>query len=281
MTRHLADGSLGGPSVPEEAPPAAGHGAHGVRRWLGDNVVDNLLDFAFPSRCAGCGRFYADLCAECSAALEPIREPYCPRCGRPDVQTTLTGWCEECVGREQSFVQARSAFVYEGVARALVAAVKFERRRRLVELLAGLAYPAFVEFMQRHEAPVVTWVPAHRAAKRRRGFNLAEDLAGSLVAQVPQPHTPRLVRLVRKTRSTAHQQALGKDERIHNLEEAFAPVDTERPQTPQRNVIVVDDVFTTGSTAEAVSRALGARWKVPVYVFTFARAVSTGRIHLD
>jgi ComF family protein len=257
-------------------------GSSAVRlgRWLADNVAENLLDFVFPSRCVGCGSFYADLCSECVESLDPIREPICPRCGRPEVRSSLTGWCEECVGREQAFVQARSAFVYDGVARALVTAVKFGGRQRLVGALAELATRSFAELIDPLDSPVVTWVPAYPAAERRRGFNQAEHLARSLVSRSSQQHAPPLARLVQKTRTTAHQQALGREERARNLEGAFRPV-RERRFPGARNVVVVDDVFTTGSTADAVSRAVRRQLDVPVHVFTFARALGSHKAHLD
>jgi predicted amidophosphoribosyltransferase len=120
---------------------------------------------------------------------------------------------------------------------------------------------------------VLTWVPSHRAAQRRRGYNQAELLARALAAG-----GPALTRagLVQKTVRTRHQKELDRAGRQANLRGAFAFDSKAFALLPFRpsGVLLVDDVYTTGATAHEVSVVLQAHTGLPVYVFTFSRAVS-------
>jgi predicted amidophosphoribosyltransferase len=150
--------------------------------------------------------------------------------------------------------------------------------------MGDLARPAFTEFVRSavpDNAVFVTWVPSHRSAKRERGYNQAEILARRLATgSSPLP----CGELVLKTTGTRHQKGLGRAERLSNLRGAFSP----HPRLPVKlglsncggegarysAIVVVDDVFTTGATAAAVSSTLVAETGLPIHVFTFSRAVA-------
>jgi predicted amidophosphoribosyltransferase len=111
-------------------------------------------------------------------------------------------------------------------------------------------------------ADAITFVPASRTSMAERGFNTAQELARALASLVRTPCTG----LLRKTRETADQAALGRDQRRTNLADAF-----RAGRTPGR-VLLVDDVMTTGATADACARALRTAGALDVMVLTFARA---------
>jgi ComF family protein len=231
-------------------------------------LVDAALSLLFPARCVGCGEFETYLCPACRQGLRFLAEPWCPRCGRPGVPVTSGAFCLDCVDRELAFAQARSAFAYEGAAQGMVTSLKFQGMKVLGGVMAGLAAPAFQAVVGPLGTPTVTWVPSHPSVQRRRGYNQAEVLAKALAREAGGlPVGP----LVRKTARTRHQQALGREERRRNLAGAF--VAGASPPTGTGEVVLVDDVYTTGATASVVAAALRDALGLPVYVFTFARAL--------
>jgi predicted amidophosphoribosyltransferase len=179
------------------------------------------------------------------------------------------------MGKDLTYAGARGAFSHQGVARRLVADFKFRGQPVLGAVMADLARPAFADYVA-SIAPCdrlcVTWVPCHRSAERERGYNQAEVLA-RMLASGPRP-LPRAA-LVRKTRPTKHQKGLGRAGRQENLRGVFAlDAGASARLAPRTEAIVlVDDVYTTGATAKEVSSVLSAGIGLPVYVFTFSRAL--------
>ncbi|MCL5734009.1 MAG: hypothetical protein M1274_00225 [Actinobacteria bacterium] len=180
--------------------------------------------------------------------------------------------------------------------------LKFGGQPVLGRLMADLARPAFRDFVASTAPPAevfATWVPSHKSAKRERGYNQAEILARELASGPP---LLSCAELVAKTAGTAHQKGLGRADRLSNLRGAFSP----RPDIEKRisssvigsprmgssglrhgkgrqgtgsvlrysAIILVDDVYTTGATAAAVSSVLASHTGLPVHVFTFSRAVA-------
>lgn len=236
---------------------------------LGD-WLHSLLDLVFPPRCVGCGEFETLLCRSCGSTLKALGTGGCARCGRPGMVSTSDGWCRDCVDRDLRFSSARSAFEYTGVAQELVAALKYGGQRQVAGVMAEQAAVAFAEFCTHVRPAVVTWVPSHSSVLRERGYNQAELLARELSRRVV--FAPP-VALAHKTRKTAHQQALGREERARNLEGAFSSIALPPDSRPTGPVVLVDDVYTTGATASAVADVVRRGTGQAVHVFTFARAL--------
>jgi predicted amidophosphoribosyltransferase len=195
---------------------------------------------------------------------------------------------------ELAYAGARSAFVHAGVAKRMVVAFKSGGPRVLAPLMARLAAPAYRALVAAAGSGraagagaagagstgqgarlLATWVPTHPAAQRERGYNQAELLARALAGSAPPLPTAGLARKPVRTR---HQKALGRAGRQANLRGAFCFDEKALQAMPFRptGLILVDDVYTTGATTHEVSRVLASGAGVPVYVFTFSRAVSGG-----
>ncbi len=244
-------------------------------RWW-DTLAEPLLSVLFPPRCVGCGDFETHLCDKCKDALEGIGPEACPRCGEPGPRPLLAGRCSACLGREVSYVRARSAFVHSGAAQRLVLELKSGGQKLLARTMAALAGPAFSDFMAATPGvaeTLVTWVPSHPAVLRRRGYNQAELLARELAAGASGL---ALAGLLEKRVHTREQKALDKTARQGNLRGAFSLVREAWAalEGGPRALVLVDDVLTTGATAEEVSMVLTEGTGLPVHVFTFSRAVS-------
>lgn len=159
----------------------------------------------------------------------------------------------------------------------MVTEFKSGGRAVLGRVMAESARQAFSDYLSRvgpQGRVVVTWVPSHRSAQRQRGYNQAEVLAKALASHEVLP----CVSLVRKPTPTRHQKGLGRADRQANLRGAFVLERGAVSRLPHgaEAVLLVDDVYTTGATAREVSSVLTAGTGLPVYVFTFTRAVGSG-----
>jgi ComF family protein len=220
--------------------------------------VGVLVELLVPRRCVGCARSGEVLCPTCRGALRPVGPPRCARCG------AATAWpverCRECAGRRLAFDEARSAFVYAGPARALVAAWKEGGLRRLAVHAADLACAV----LEVPEADAVVAVPPDDDRLLKRGHHPPDRLARELGRRWGIEHA----RLLGRTRLAQRQVGLAKDERRRNVRRLFT---AER--RPPGRIVLVDDVYTTGATVGAAAAALKTAGAEHVQVVTFARAV--------
>lgn len=240
---------------------------HGAR--LVDEFARGALKLLYPPHCYLCGRPLEDglLCPSCYAGLRRPKpdEPLCARCGAPLADPALD-LCPECADRPWFFAEARSFGYYEAGLAELVKGLKFGGERALARELARYLFEAGGGFLARAEA--LTFVPLTRRKCRQRGFNQAELLARQLGRLTGLPVIPALA----KVRETQEQTALGPEERRANVRGAFAPCGEARHEA----ILLVDDVYTTGATAEECSRALREAGYEEVFVLTVARTRPKG-----
>ena len=217
-----------------------------------------MLDLLLPQRCLGCGTGGAVVCGDCSERLPRLGSTLCARCGAP------TAWpvrrCRECAGRRLAFASARAAMAYDGAVRALVAAWKERGLRRLAALAAELV----VECVPRPGVAALCFVPPDGDRSLRRGHHPAERLARELGRRWELPVSP----LLRRAGTARRQRGLPLAERRRNVADAFAPAARAPPA-----VALVDDVYTSGATANAAASALRKGGARRVEVVTFARAI--------
>jgi predicted amidophosphoribosyltransferase len=216
-----------------------------------------VLELLLPQRCVVCGTRGVQLCETCVERLPRIVPPLCERCGAP------TAWpvrrCRECAGRRIAFTTARSAVHYDDAVRALVAGWKERALRRLVQSAAALV----LEVLSPPAASTVTFVPADPDRGLRRGHHPPGQLAQELARGWELP-----VEGLLRRRAAKRQRGLTRAERRRNVAGAFVA----KPAVPS-SVVLVDDVFTSGSTANAAASALRQAGARRVEVVTFARVV--------
>jgi predicted amidophosphoribosyltransferase len=205
------------------------------------------------------------LCSGCRAALPPLTPPLCLRCGAP------TAWpvqrCRECSGRRLSFAVARAAVAYDEDVRRLVRAWKERGLRRLADDVAAVVAPR----LPPPAVDAVAFVPPDARRRLERGYHPAERLAHALARAWSLPSRP----LLSRSGAGPRQQGLSLVERRQNVRGRFTASDV--PPT----VVLVDDVYTTGSTATAAASALRAAGARRVEVVTFARAIRGPRVGLE
>jgi len=217
-----------------------------------------LLDLLLPVRCVVCAASGAELCAGCREGLPLLRPPLCERCGAP------TAWpvrrCRECSGRRLAFASARAAVEYDERVRRLVAGWKERGLRRLSARVADVV----VASVERPRVAALTFVPPDRERVLERGHHPAERLARALGERWGLPVAP----LLGRTRTIPHQRGLSLADRRRNVAGAFRPA-----VKPPARVALVDDVYTSGATANAAASALRKGGSRRVEVVTFARVV--------
>jgi len=220
-----------------------------------------VLDLLLPQRCVACGAAGAQLCGRCVAALPRLRPPLCARCGAP------TAWpvarCRECAARRLAFACARAALAYDGPVRSLVAGWKEHGLRRLAPLAADLVAEAVP---RPPAARALTFVPPDGDRSLARGHHPPERLARELGRRWELPVVP----LLERTRSLRPQRGLSRPARRRNVAGAFRAV-----RRPPAGLVLVDDVYTSGATANAAASALRAAGARRVDVVTLARAIRT------
>jgi ComF family protein len=231
-------------------------------------LADAALELFWPTRCAGCEQLGALLCERCADALPRIDQEFaCPRCGAPAGRLV----CTECTPvYEQSsfaFEQARCAVEFTELTRRVIIAYKDGGERRLAPVLARLLAGA-IPLEWRRWADALTWVPADLRALRRRGFDHMELIARALSEQTGLRATATLVKQAR-----ADQRGLGRRQRRQNAGRVFAAAQTppSPPCSQATRLILIDDVFTTGATLDAATRALRTAGIREIRVATIAR----------
>jgi ComF family protein len=240
---------------------------HGAR-WLGGL----LLDLAYPPVCLNCEAPLATpdtLCPSCFVDLHPITAPLCPVLGLPfDSDQGADALSAEALADLPPFGRARSAVVYGEVAATIVSRLKYGDRPELARFCARLMAGAGHQLWA--GAPILVPVPLHPERQRGRRYNQSAELAralGRLTGLAVQPD------LVRRSRKTRQQVGLSGDGRQRNVAGAFAVHPDLLVRTGGRRIVLVDDVYTTGATAKAVTRALLKAGVETVDVVTFARVV--------
>lgn len=241
--------------------------ATGLRR-LGGALLDALL----PPHCLACDSPVAEqgtLCAGCWRGLHLVTAPLCGRCGVPFLhagQAGPGGVCPGCLARPPAFDLARAALRYDEGAKRLLLPFKHADRTELAAPLSARMARAGAPLLAR--ADLVAPVPLHWRRLLARRYNQAALLARPLARAAGKPLLPDLLR---RTRPTPALGERGAAERAALLDGAFAVAARHRARLAGRRVLLVDDVMTSGATAEACARALLAAGAAGVDVIAAAR----------
>lgn len=217
-----------------------------------------VLQLLLPERCAVCERPGPVLCEACRDGLVRLSPPVCERCGSPGAWPVRR--CAECSGRRLAFARARSGIVYEEQARALMRSWKEKGRRGLAVQAAELV----AEVVTAPEVDALVHVPGDPERALERGDVPPRALAAALAVLWELPAAD----LLRRSRSRERQRGLSLAERRRNVRGSVAATG-EAP----RRVCLVDDVYTSGATADACASSLRRAGARHVEVITLARAV--------
>lgn len=235
------------------------------------NLARGLGDVLFPPVCVQCrglvdGGPYRHLCSDCASRLDFIRGACCETCGHPFVAIADGEGCPHCAALDPAFARNRAAVLFRGGARALLIELKYHRGLHVLGDMEAV-FRAAPQVLSHVRGAVLVPVPLHPRKKRKRGFNQSERLASAL-SRAAGAGT-RVVPLLRRIADTPSQTSLDRRTRQANLKNAFA-LEPGADLNPRLRHILVDDVFTTGSTLNSCARALRRAGCVNIEAATFA-----------
>ena len=235
-------------------------------------VAMGAVDLVLPPSCLACYAPVSEsgaLCPDCWTRVSFIGQPFCARCGLPfAIEAAPDALCGDCARVPPVYDRARAAFLYEGAGRELILAFKMADRSWVAPRLAAWLERAAAPLLP--DADLVVPVPLHRWRLLARRFNQAAVLANLMTRQADADVVPDL--LVR-TRRTPPQTRLSRFARRRNVRGAFAVRRSHVHLVAGRNILLVDDVLTTGATVSACARTLRKAGAARVDVATLARAL--------
>jgi len=226
-------------------------------------------DFILPPTCLGCrARIDAGsaLCVDCWQRLDFIEPPLCPRTGRPFVYDPGAGVVSAAaLARPPVAGRVRAAVRYDNVARAMVHALKYRDRAEYCATMAAMMARAGGQLLD--DADLIVPVPLHHGRLWRRRYNQSAMLAMAIAARSGCAVATSGLRRVRRTRA---QVGLKTSDRRKNVRGAFATAGNGKERLDGRRVVLIDDVITTGATADACAQALFDGGAESVDVLAFA-----------
>jgi ComF family protein len=225
-----------------------------------------VLDFALPPRCAGCGAITAEVdlfCPKCWPVIEFLSGG-CRTCGQP-LEATEADTCGACMAASTALDRLRAAVAYGDMASSIAIRLKYGRKTGLARTMASYMRRPLAELAP---GALLVPVPLHRSRLWQRGFNQAALIAAAL-AKTSGAQTD--MALLRRVKRTPKLKGMSPSERRRAVSGAFAL----RPgrEVKGRSIILVDDVYTTGSTAEACARLLKRKGAASVELLAWARVV--------
>lgn len=229
-----------------------------------------ILDWLYPPRCPLCGDVLSEkgekVHSLCYRKLIWVREPVCKHCGKPltTVNRKINELCQDCLRHQHklTYDQGKSLWIYEGNARNSMFDFKYRGMRSYVDFYADTLVEAYGAWIRRCRPQALIPVPLHARKQRIRGFNQAELLAEALSKRLDIPMNSDI--LYRK-RWTTPQKSVSGEERMHNLTQSMG---VKGLPNGLRCVMLIDDIYTTGSTMAACSGVLKKNGVEKVYFLT-------------
>ena len=220
-------------------------------------ALDALLGLLFPRRCPVCEKIVTPkgrlICPACEKKLSWVRPPVCLKCGK-EIAGESQEYCRDCARSQRTFEWGTALLNYNETAGRSMARIKYGGRREYLDFYAKEMASRLGSSIRRMRGQVLVPVPVHPSRLRERGFNQAAELAWRLGELLKIPVDDEL--LIRE-KKTARQKDLSPGQRLANLQKAFSVSDKRRRTGAlPRAVILVDDIYTTGSTMEACARVL-------------------------
>lgn len=232
--------------------------------------IETFIRLFYPAYCHICG-VQLDLeeqavCRKCLAKVKHLKKPLCRRCGLELPPYARKGWlCNRCRGRKTAYDRLWVPFAYEGTVQTMLQAIKFRKKRGLIRVFGPLLESSIVE-LRKERIDFIIPVPLDRKRKRIREFNQSTLLAKEAGKLIEKPIREDILR---KKKHTEPQSILSRQKRFINVKNAFG---ITRPSLVKgKDILLVDDIITTGSTLNECARMLKCCGAKNVYVLALAR----------
>ena len=225
-----------------------------------------VRELLFPRRCPVCDRPVKPagkkICDSCRGKLKFVSKEYCMKCGKP-LLGVHDEYCEDCRRKKHEFTQGMSLYEYKSAASSIYR-FKYAKRREYAEFYGEELSERFGEIIRGWNIDAFVPVPIHETRKRERGYNQAELLAEQLGRRLKIPVKKNLLVRCKKTTPQKEMNAL---QRQNNLKRAFKISEND---VKLSTIIVIDDIYTTGSTVDEMARLLKQAGVSKIYVLTLA-----------
>ena len=223
-----------------------------------------ILNILYPRCCPVCHRILPDqtelVCPDCEKTLHPVEQPFCMKCGAPVAEGEE--FCTDCSRTEHIYTCGRGIFSYNDVWKRSIEKYKYYGCREYGDFYADRMAKCAAGDVRRWRPDLLIPVPLHKKKQRIRGFNQSWYLASRIGKSFGIPAEESAVVKLRETKS---QKKLSAEERRNNLKEAFS---VRKPVSGKR-ILVVDDIYTTGSTMDAMAECLLRAGADEVFFLTF------------
>ena len=236
--------------------------------------LESLTSFIYPRTCLVCNTRLSPerrkpLCEECLSKIAFIQPPFCIKCGRPlpGSSSHKAGLCIDCQRsrKRYPFLRAWSACLYSETLRKCIHTLKYNKRQGLAAFLSQFIIAFIKKNVTMGEFDIIVPVPLHNLKLRERGFNQAELLTKPIAREFNLPISSNLRRL----RPDISQTTLSRQDRFNNIRGAFAS--SRSLEFQDKNLLLADDVFTTGATVSECARVLYSYGARSVCALTLAR----------
>ncbi len=228
------------------------------------SIIKKVLELLYPSTCIFCGEICkSGICESCRMKVTEIQEPRCKKCGKP-IDSMEVEFCFDCQKTEFCYEQGRSLWLHKEPVQSAIYAFKYKNRRVYGEVFAREMARKFEQLVREWEIELIVPVPIHKKRRRIRGFNQAEILAEELGKswKIPVEHS-----LVVRNKDTKPQKELGQWSRKKNLKKAFSIV---KRMEKNKNILIIDDIYTTGSTIHSMAEILKKAGNEKIYFLTIS-----------
>ncbi len=226
-------------------------------------IWEGILQVIYPRHCPACDEIVKQsdekICFACMDKLKLLTPPWCMRCGRKTQEGEE--FCGECREKKHFYHRGRALYEYNSAAESIYR-FKYGGRREYADFYGEQMAEYLGEFIRSTGAAGIVPIPLHKNRKRVRGYNQAELLAQALGKRLNIPVYPKM--LVR-VRDTVPQKKLNPSERENNLKKAF---NMGQNDVKSKVIIVVDDIYTTGTTIDEAARVLKDNGADKVYFVT-------------
>lgn len=225
-----------------------------------------LVELLFPRRCPVCdrpvdkmGRY---ICKKCRNKIQYIQSPFCMKCGK-SLKDEAMEYCEDCKNATHLFERGRALYEYDTVKGAIYR-FKYENRKEYAEFFGKELAGKLGKEMLGWKADAIVPVPLHKDKEKQRGYNQATLLAKELGNEL---NMPVYEKIIYRTKPTTPQKNLNGKERQNNLKNAFK---IRQNDVKLKTVIVVDDIYTTGTTMNELAGCLKSAGTEKVYCISLA-----------
>jgi ComF family protein len=221
-------------------------------------LFQTILDIIYPIRCPICNEIVipkgTKICSFCKDKLPYIKEPRCKKCSKP-IEFDEKEYCGDCQRKDFHFDKGYAVWIYDDAMKHSIANFKYHSKKEYANFYVQEVVEYYDSYIKKISPDVIVPIPLHRSKYLERGYNQTQILALGIGKEIG---IPVLSHLLIRNKKTLPQKQLSDKERLRNLMEAFSYNDklVNTYHKTIRKVLLIDDIYTTGSTIEACTNVL-------------------------